>query len=329
MNTQEVISSEESTKQSQIAKRYASLIGVMPSSFTIAVKDLMTDEQQGLDCLSERSEFQVGRVLRGATALAVLYWASKTFCDEKMPKGWIYSSLQIARFYRPGTLAAILAYTYLFKRIKRVVNPDDWQFISEPLQKNVEIVSLLGWNLPEVGPTVGLIGGGIINVALSCYSAHDRKGFAEYRRMLKMKKQFINPEQEINHWGCSSIQIATQILLQSGFGVEFTHLFIEGFRSPTPLPNGERAKGPFVVVRRWLEEIAGTANNESFSSSSNGHTTDLSGSVGLPEKLKLINKQGSLYNWLDKSAQHISTDLTPDLLLDGVIFKPEPAKPAN
>lgn len=321
MNTQEVLSSEESAKQNQIAKRYASLIGVMPSSFSIAVKDLMADEQQGLESLSERSEFQVGRVLRGATALAVLYWASKTYCDEKMPKGWIYSSLQLARFYRPSTLAAILAYTYLFKRVKRVVNPDEWQFISEPLQRNVELVGLLGWHLPEVGPTVALLGGGMVNIAMSCYSAHDRKGFADYRRMLKMKKQFMNIDQEISHWGCSSIQIATQILLQSGFGVDLTHQFIEGFRRPDPLPNGDRAKGPFVIVRRWLDEVAGTVSSEPMAGSSSSRVSDAPSAAALADKLKLINKQGSLYNWMDKTAQNISTDLSPDLLLDGVIFK--------
>lgn len=320
MNTQEVISSEESAKQNQISKRYASIIGVMPSSFSLAVKDLMLDEQEGLEVLSERSEFQVGRVLRGATALAVLYWASKTFCDEKMPKGWIYSSLQISRFYRPSTLAAILAYTYLFKRMKRVVNPEEWQFINDPLQKNIELVGLLGWHIPEVGPTVALLGGGMINVAFSCFSAHDRKGFADYRRLLKMKKQFINPAMEISHWGCSSIQVATQILLQSGFGVELTHKFIEGFREPEPLPGGERAKGPFVAVRRWLEEIAGATSTDS-AHSQNGRIGDTQDAAALMEKMKMINKQGSLFNWIDKGAQHISPELTPDLLLDGVIFK--------
>ncbi len=319
MSMQGVLSSEESAKQSNISKRYASIIGIMPSSFSIAVKELMADEQNGLETLSEKSEFQVGRVLRGATALSVLYWASRTYCDERMPKGWIYSSLQLARLYRPSTLAAILSYTYLFKRMKRVVTPEEWQFINDPMQKNLELVGLLGWHMPEVGATAALLGGGMIHVAFSCFSAHDRKGFADYRRMLKMKKQFINPSLEVSHWGCTSVQVATQILLQSGFGVELTHRFIEGFREPEPLPGGERAKGPFVLVRRWLEEICGASTSES--GTSNGKIADAPDAAALMEKMKTINKQGSLYNWIDKSGQHISSELSPDLLLDGVIFK--------
>lgn len=322
MNTQEVITSEESEQQNRIARRYAQLIGVMPASFSVAVKELLIDEQNGLEHLSEKSEFQVGRVLRGATALSVLYWASKTFCIDKMPPGWIYSSLQMARFYRPSTLAVLLAYTYLFKRAKRVVKPEEWTYVAEPLQKNIEIASLLSWQLPEIGPTHGLLGGGMLHIAFACFSAHDPKGYAEYRRMLKMKKQLVNFSHEIQTWGCTCVQVASQILLQSGFGVELTHSFIEGFRDPAPLPNSPRAEGAFYLVRCWLEELAGVVQRPAAQGS---HTQRNSMSAqtnpNLVELLKVINKQGSLHHWLEKNAEHISADLTPDLLLDGVIFK--------
>ncbi len=323
MSTSQVISAAESKQQSQISRRYANLIGTMPATFSSSIKELMGDDSKALSNLSEKSEFQVGRVLRGPTALALMYWASKTFCPHKMPPGWIYSSLQIARFYPPSTLATILAYTYLFKRVKRIVKPEEWQFISEPLQKNIEICALLGWNIPEVGSTHALLGGGILHLAFACYSAHDPKGYAEYRRYLKIKKLVQSSEFEIKTWGCTSIQIASQILLQAGFGVTLAHQFVEGYREPLPNSNTERAKNPFAMVRSWLQELAtknpsdneNTPHNGKSSQITNGTTPDL------VEKLLLIQKNGSLHHWLEKGAEDISPDKSPDLLLDEVIFK--------
>lgn len=321
MNSHEVISSEDSERQIRVASRYAALIGAMPATFSTAIKELMVDDQHGLPCLSERSEFQIGRVLRGATALSVIYWAGRTFTEEKMPPGWIYSSLQIARFFKPSTLAALLAFTYLFKRAKRIIDPEEWQFISEPLQKNTEICALLGWHLPEVGSTVGLIGGAMTNIAFACYCAHDKRGFTEYRRLLRMKRQFQMPATELSNWGCTSLQIATQLMLQSGFGVDITHSFIEGFRDPLPLPNGERARGPFVAVHKWLRELAGTSPGTAGSTEQGQSNTSASNNPILTEKLMTIHRQGSLYHWLEKGAADISAEATPNLLLDGVLFK--------
>ena len=323
MNMPEVASADDLEKQSRIARRYANLIGTMPATFSTAIKELMIDDNQALSALSERSEFQVGRVLRGPTALSLMYWASKTFCPEKMPSGWIYSSLQIARFYPPSTLAAILAYTYLVKRVKRIVNPDEWQFISEPLQKNLEICALLGWELPDVGSTYALIGGGMLSLAYACYSAHDHKGYAEYRRFLRMKKLLQNSEYEIKTWGCTSIEIASQIILQSGFGVPLAHLFAEGFRGPEPTQNSPRAKNPFYMVRCWLQELTIKNSSENENKSLNGENPEITNDFtsDLIEKITLIQRSGSLHNWLEKNAQDIRPEKSSDLLLDEVIFK--------
>jgi hypothetical protein len=317
----EIPTSEESERQNSFARRYTQLIGVMPTSFSGAIKDLMDDQANGATVLSSRSEFQVGRVMRGPTALAVLYWGSKTFCPDKMPAGWIYSSLQLARFYQPATLAAILAYTYLFKRIKRIVNPEEWPLIGEPMQKNIEICGLLSWHINDIGPTIGLIGGGIMHAAFACYSAHDKKGYAEYRRYLKIKKLYQDPSYELKAWGCTSVQIASQLLLQAGFGIPFAHEFVEGFRDPEPIPNAPRASGPFVSVRRWLEELSGRSLQESHTAGSNSKNITDSTTPELVEKLKTIARQGSLHHWLQKGSEDIGPEQTPDLLLDGVVFK--------
>jgi hypothetical protein len=323
MTTPQVISADELDKQSRIARRYANLIGTMPATFSTAIKELMIDDNNQLSSLSERTEFQVGRVLRGPTALSLIYWASKTFCPDKMPPGWIYSSLQIARFYSPSTLASILAYTYLVKRVKRIVNPDEWQFISEPLQKNLEICALLGWHLPEVGSTHALLGGGMLNLAYACYSAHDCKGYAEYRRFLKMKKLLQNSEYEITTWGCTSVEIAAQIILLSGFGIPLAHQFVEGFRGPEPTQNALRAKNPFFVVRRWLQDLAIKNSSDSESKTQNGNNPEIASvfTPDLTEKINLIQRNGSLHHWLEKGAQDINPDKSPDLLFDEVLFK--------
>lgn len=321
MSSASLISADDIEKQAQIARRYAQLIGVMPATFSSSIKELMDDESKALTTLSERSEFQVGRVLRGPTALALMYWASKTFCHDKMHPGWIYSSLQLSRFYNPSTLAAILAYTYLFKRVKRIVHPEEWSFISEPLQRNMEICGLVGWNLPEVGATNALLGGGVLHLAFACLSAHDRKGYAEYRRYLRIKKRAQDSEYEIKFWGCTSIQIASHILLLAGFGVTVSHLFLEGFREPEPIPGAPRAKGPFVLVRRWLEELARKNTGENEAAADKKTSLIIGRTPDIAEKLILIHKNGSLHHWLERGAEDIGPDKSPDLLLDGVIFK--------
>jgi hypothetical protein len=84
MSSSESSLTSDTEQQNAIARRYVRLIGTLPSTFSVSIKELMEDQKNGLTELSTRSEFQVTRVMRGPTTLAVLYWCSKTFRSSKI-----------------------------------------------------------------------------------------------------------------------------------------------------------------------------------------------------------------------------------------------------
>src|SRR5690606_10304505 len=81
---------------------------------------------------------------------------------------------------------------------------------------------LIGLREKNIGLSYGILSGSMLFIAFSTILSHDKKGFTEYRRYLKKTSKDVDPEYERKRWGCTSAQIAANIMLSMGFGINLS-----------------------------------------------------------------------------------------------------------
>lgn len=305
------------------AKRFARGAGPIPASFSTTVRSLHLDHASGDPSLSEMSAYQVKRVLSGPTALSCLYYAADCIYPEKLTATTSQlKCLDLARLFDPDTLAAILIVTYMAKRLQKLCPEEDWALTSELFYRNIDICAKLGVAYPTVGPCAALLGAAMPYIGFGMFLGHDRKGFAEYRRYLKMRKLFSDPEAEQKRWGCTSVEVGAAVMIDSGFDSQITKAFSEGFGSGD---TKQQDVWRFRVVRFWLEFLGRDGNLKELELG--GLSQDVRETLkSLASLLKELRDDDSRTAWPARGRDDISEELTPLLDLSDVVL-PEPKAP--
>lgn len=294
----------------EIARHYSQLLGFIPQSFSGTVRSLIIDMREGLLQASPRSTFQIGRLLKAPTVLSSIYYATRSFLPNNLSKERPITPLEMVRLYDPLSLASLLALSYLYRRARRICDQDEWKFISQPWQRNLEIGALIGLRAKEIGMSYGILSGSMLFVAFSTLLANDKKKFTEYRRHLKKYSKDIDPEYERKQWGCSSAQVAANILLSMGFGVNLSAAIAASYLVDfkTAKPKDSMVKR-FYTARACIIELYKNLSLPSLLKQSEGNYNDTLNRIG-----QVIEK-GSLYNWLERNKSEVGDGLTPEIII--------------
>lgn len=285
----------------QTAKQYAAVIGAMPIAFSTTIRALMVDFQSGASELSENSKYQVGRLVSAPTIHAALGYLALTTKPREVAEIDQADPLSLANLFDPVTLAAAISQIYLFKRAKRICSQEDWRFLAEPWQKNIEVAMLLGNRGTDVGFGVGLLGVGMLYTAYSAFLAFDKKGFAEYRRHLKRQKILTDLAYEMKQWGCSCFQVASHIMLSLSFGRPLVGAWCEGFGFIPGLGSFQTSgyTTRFRFVRNWIDTVV--KHEDAISKANVGiEGLDTKTTETLIESVRSLLEQTSEYRWLEK-----------------------------
>lgn len=193
---------------------------------------------------------------------------------------------------------------------------DEWPFVGGPTQLTTDLAGHIGFAIPAISGTVSILGIGLWSLASAAYAAHDKKGFVEHRRALKIKKLTRSDEMEMERWGCCSYQIATVLAQALGFGIQFSDVMTRGL-SPDTRKSGSLDKEAyrFSIANIWVEALQTTGKIPNIAHK--GEYYPSKGAVALlEEKIASLNANGSPFSWLDRGKEDISPDLTPVLFSD-------------
>lgn len=298
------------------AGRYLTGIGGISSAISACVRTAILnnapDAPRGV--LDPASDFEINRFLQAPSIKIPFYFLSQArFSEEQRAQKYI-SGRDIMSLYNARELVSILSLIYVFKRIAKKLGepePDDWDRLSKTAQEHAEIGMTLGVTIPSLGFTDSMLVGGVRTLALGIFALKDAKGFKEYRRDLRIKDLTFNTAEEEKRWGCTHIEIASQILIQLGLGKEMASAFHTGLASPSDknlTPEGIRMR----IIAFWIESL-----HRGVSPPTIRGEEQYRGSQAALDQLfdqsSDIRKRGISLPWLSKGKKDISRDAQPQL----------------
>ncbi len=294
------------------ARRFASLFGGVPSSFSSTIRGVLTDWER-TKTISHGNRFQMLRLLNTGSVKAPLFYAAQTFIEDKIQDRDFIASEDFLSLFEPIDLCALIGMIYLYRRAKRIVVEDEWPFVGNPTSLSTELAGHIGFAIPAIGCSVGILGIGLWNLSYAAFASHDKKGFIEHRRALKIKKITRNEEMEMERWGCCAYQIATVLAQALGLGIQFSEAMTKGLSPDTRTSKTlEKEAYRFSIVQLWAEALETTGKIPNIA-----HKAEFYPSKGavtlLEEKVASLTSAGSPYGWLDRGKEDISPELTPML----------------
>ncbi len=300
------------TESWDYARRFAGLLGAVPSSFSSTIRGVLGDWEKSKS-LSHGNKYEINRLLKTASVKAPAYYAGVTYFPDKIGDLERIGPEEFLSLYSPPDLCAVIGLVYFYRRAKRMVVADEWPFIGGPTLVSVDLAGLIGFSIPAIGANVALLSLGLWGVAYSTFAIHDKKGFTEHRRELKVKKLSRSDELEMQRWGCCGYQIATVLAQALGFGVQFSECMTRGLSPDTRGSSAlDREAYRFAIAYMWHESLLATGKIPNIAH--RGEFYPSKGAVAALEEAALqLKNSGSSVAWLEKNKEDISPDLTPAL----------------
>lgn len=282
------------------AIKIASLIGEIPSLFSTCIRGLMADSREG-EALSRGARHSLKVLMLGSSLKSSLLFAGKTFKPDLTKDDSFASPEAAAKIFKLGEIANIIALLFLYRRVQKTfgeTHEDRWLEISKTLGIEAEIGGHLGFAIPKIGFSWGLMIGSMRHFGTFLLVASQPKAFQKYRVDMKMAKKEYDLAYELDVWGCTHLQVASIVLQTLGMGVNLAQA----------LPIGTEAKLdntlPTDIYRvrittEWIKTLRKTGMQPEMTHRGDFYPLkkDLDGLLTL---ITEINSKGSRYNWLNK-----------------------------
>ena len=297
----------------EISRRYTNLYGEVPSSFSSLIRGLVADQQKNGE-LSFSTKWQMNRLLRSLSMKAAYYFALRTYRKELFAGGAPVTAEDMITAFRPVDLAALLGVLYLYRRARGVADPNEWKFVAPVLHTRCDLGGQIGIVMENVGFALGLLAGSMRGLAMVAFHLHDKSGFADYRRQLKLSGKPYDLEAERKRWRCTHIQISSNLLVAVGLGGILAETVCKGMEMQGLNVEEARSK-PYAVkvAESWIDSlIAGGKPPEIVHS---GLYYPLKEDLQrLISEAHLSVSAGSQFFWLDKGKASINPKDTPELV---------------
>lgn len=285
-----------STESWSSARRYASLLGPIPSSVKTAVRKLWADHEttlaMGHEEISSGSFSAIRLIDKSAVLKTPLYFAAQSLYPEKFEAIVEDDGTKaVLRVLGPGLFASLLTLVYLHRRFNKICSQEAWQPLSKEFVLNMELGFLIGSKLSAMNPADSVLAGGLRTAAQAIYLRHDQDGYSGYRNRDKVYDVTF----EHGRWGCDHGQVAGMLAKTLGLPYE-----------PKEICNAIRARMPDELSPE-LKTVRTTVlllNKISGSTSSSLTADDLPSPVDSNEMLEVegaalsIAKKGSRFEWM-------------------------------
>ncbi|MCO6431863.1 MAG: hypothetical protein J5J00_13470 [Deltaproteobacteria bacterium] len=300
----------------EIARGYAGLLGAIPASFSSALRGLIADnEREGK--ISSVTRYNAMRLIKGRNLKTPYYYALLTYKPSAAEDQEFLSDDYLLKAFRPIDVAAIFGLVYLYKKAKKLCDPDEWQYIIPSLIQGVEIGGHVGIAISKVGMPGGLFAWALRHVALVSFVRHNRKHFQEYRRNLKNAGTIFDLNAQMHAWGCTDLQISSILLQSLGFGVDYSNSYRSGMAQEIDPDRTEVSTSPFKVADIWIKSLLKDASVPNIIHDSSYYPPEELVKT-LKNRSKDFLEKGSKHSWLDKGKDDMSPRSTPQLFEGGV-----------
>lgn len=243
---------------------------------------------------------------------SLLYWAARTYRNFAIADKPSLSVTDLVEPYAPYDLAALLGLMYLYKKLKRRAQPEDWAALAAPLHLNVDIGGFLGDSMVNIGFGNGILVGAIRHLSIATILIHDKKGVKEYRIHCKMKRTEFDPLFEFGRWGCTHAQISSILIQSLGFGISAAEAFSTGLGTEIPTDRLKKSAYMARIAPIWIQSLRDKGIVPDMVH--RGDFYPLTDSLNrLLTEAKRVKEKGSRYTWLDRSKDDISPETTPQL----------------
>lgn len=310
-NINEVTSVEHTPESWARAEKYAKLIGAMPASFSTTIRTLRTNCIAGQGAPYDKmSKFMAIRLLKSKTLLAPVYFAACALHPDKLKSGQVIRESAILDILSPHELASILGVIYIYRRINRVAKEQVWESQLQEVNIQLSVGARLGIAIPNIGPSVGVMLGGLRGLSLGLFLAKDEKGFRAYRRSLNSSGELFNRTMEFTAWGCDHVQISAKLIQALGFGLPFSGGFCFGLTSTSQL---ELESDPeyyrWHIAEKWINSLRKTAKAPEITHK--GSFYPLKAALdALCDDVKRLNSGDISIAWLTKDAEDLPEAMT-------------------
>lgn len=305
------------------AQPFVNALGAFPSSFTSTIRTLIIDGNKSPNTLSPGGRFLMTRFVKIPGMRAPIYFAALTFHKSDLGTDYI-SPAGLVKPFGAHEIAAVIGLLYVYRRARKLCDPEEWAILVKHLNETVDIGGHIGLAIPNIGPSLGMLVAGLPILAQATFSIKDKKGYKEYRRLLKNKDLLYDPKEELSRWKTSSVHIAANIMQTLGIGIQIAEAFVSAVGAGSSVnfdtnPDAYRLH----IANVWLESLrtTGAAPEMVHKGQFYPLKQDLENLVDI---VGTIRESGSKFSWLEKTKDSISPSLSPQLFKAGETVQPEP-----
>ena len=309
------------------ARKYAAYIGRPHTLFTNAIRYLRGLSQQGTTILSEAEPYPLAVLLKSSSLRSIVYYAAAALRRDELSKLPHLDGFGLLRIFPPDELAAVLASTYLFRKVKKICDPRIWETLSQEIQIQMEAGFQVGSKIPAIGTSRGLLVGVVRYSALSLLSKKDPRGFKAFRRELNDNEKLFNVDGEVTRWGCDHLQISSILLQAMGMGIPCAKAI-----AATSLPDASEPDGAEIMswyaAKIWIQSLIEDEKAPACFGPESAYSADGEKLAALQERVDSIYEMGSSFDWIEKTKEDLPKSLF-DKIGIGVPDVPVPDEKAD
>lgn len=305
------LSAEQEAKSWKLAKQVSDTLKPLPIAFTSSVRLLVSDHLQNKAALRPVTKFQVARVFKSDSFKAMLYYSALALCPNEISKKEQVNTGDLMRLYSPMDLAALIGMFVMYRKVRRLVDEQEWSQFKLDLNKHILVGGSTGVAVPKIGMGTGILAASMPLLSLATLYSADAKAFANYRRTIQKANMQQNPRDEVEIWGCSSYQIATLTLSLLGYGVDVSEALMKGLETGRGY---QKLQHPlhldFFMARLWLFAFLENLKQPKMTMPGDYYPLEADRAKA-QESLNLMKPGFTL--WFERGAEDISPEKTPQL----------------
>lgn len=246
-----------------VAAKYASLIGPMPSSFSSTIRMFISDQQKAGSPSkyqpSENMMYSLRRIMRSDSLKSPIYFAATSMHSDKIKLGQPLDERQLLEIMGADILSALIGIVYLYRKMQPVCAAKQWESLVQEMHYQMELGAALGYAIPNIGPGVGIFTGALRFLAQAVFLSKDEKGFRAYRRELTNASKSYDLELEDNRWKCNHLQVGAKLLQSLGYGLAYATGFTFGLGAVDAVGlDQDEAMYRWWITGLWIESLRRT-----------------------------------------------------------------------
>lgn len=200
-------------------------------------------------------------VLRAPTVAASIIGATWEYCTVHLEDNPELSAEKMPRLLGPDMTCAVLALSYVARKLASRCPSDQWESLYLPMRIHVSLGRIAGIILPEVGPGLAMLSAGLRYAAVGAFLAADPLRFEKYPIATRQRDELFRLSTEKELFGVTHLQVAAGLTRLLGFGLDAVQSFF---------PREEESEGfarSMVQARRLTEvfQLYGNASHEEIS----------------------------------------------------------------